>query len=230
MRWFMSVLCLLASLSAYAAGASIALASANINPGDIGSIKKGAAFFAQHCMSCHTLKYLRYNALAKEEGITYDKMPIGKKEWWFGAVPPDLSLTARAKGVNWIYTYLHSFYVDPNTTLGSNNLLVKQSSMPNILLPMQGEQILRKTPLLPKVSGHVAWYDLLVLTKKGNQSSAEFDQNMRDVVNFLHYASEPKKQARISLGFWVLGVIVVLLILLVLLKREYWKDITRKKG
>ena len=65
----------------------------------------------------------------------------------------------------------------------------------------------------------------LVLTKKGNQSSAKFDQNMRDVVNFLHYASEPKKQARISLGFWVLGVIVVLLILLVLLKREYWKDV-----
>ena len=216
--------CMIQGLS-FAASAPISLESANIKPRDMSSVKLGATFFAQHCMSCHTLKYLRYNQLAKNAGITYEKMPIDKKDWWFGAVPPDLSLITRSKSVDWVYTYLHSFYVDSKRPLGSNNLLVNNSSMPNILLPMQGEQLLRTTALLPKVSGHIQWYDLLQLQKQGSQTQTEFDQNIKDVVNFLYYAGEPNKQARITLGFWVLGVIIVLLVLMILLKKEYWKDI-----
>jgi len=214
----------------FAASSAISLENPNINLQDINSIKRGAHFFAQHCLSCHTMKYLRYNQLANKAGITYKKMPIGKKDWWFGAIPPDLTLIARSKGISWLYTYLHSFYVDTKQTLGSNNLLVKNSSMPNILLPMQGEQVLRKTALLPKISGRVEWYDLLELKKQGSKTPAQFDHNIKDLVNFLHYASEPKKQARVMVGYWVVGAILILLGLMILLKKDYWKDIKNKKG
>ena len=32
---------------------------------------------------------------------------------WFGAAPPDLTLVARVRRPDWVYTYLRSFYEDP---------------------------------------------------------------------------------------------------------------------
>src|SRR5262245_58963905 len=107
----------------------LALAEAPINRTDMDSIKRGAKFFATNCVSCHTLTYLRYDKIVKDAKIPTDNKPVAIN----GVVPPDLSLVASSRGVNWIYTYLHSFYKDPSTPSGVNNLLFPGTAMPAIL-------------------------------------------------------------------------------------------------
>ena len=144
------------SLNAFAEERKIFLAKVSLDRKDTASIKRGATFFAANCMSCHTLVYLRYNKLAKEAGITYERMPLNVKTWPFGIKPPDLSLEAKVRGVDWIYTYLHSFYVDTTRPTGFNNLLVMNTVMSGILMPYQGQQFLTDTK-------EGQWYDILVL-------------------------------------------------------------------
>lgn len=204
------------------------LAEVKVDPHDIASIKRGAKMFATTCMSCHTVKYLRYDKLAQEAGITYDKMPLHVKSWPFGVVPPDLSLTADIRGPNWIYTYLHSFYHDATRPTGVNNLLVHNTAMPAILAPYQGDQELVAHPQYDMM-GNVEWYDLLKLTKQGTMDPTEFDATVTDLVNFLSYAAEPFRVEQEKIGWWVLGFLVVLFVLMYLLKTEYWKDVKKHK-
>src|SRR4029078_11199700 len=103
----------------------IALSFLPVTQGD--SIKRGAKFFADHCMVCHTLRYIQHLPLAENAGITFDKMPLHQKEWLFGAVPPDLTLVAHRHNPQWIYTYLHAFYKDASRPTGYNNLVFKNS-------------------------------------------------------------------------------------------------------
>lgn len=209
---------------------NIVLASAPIDRSDIASIKRGAKFFAANCMVCHTLVYLRYDKIAQEAGITYDKMPINVRVWPFGVKPPDLSLAANVRGVNWIYTYLHSFYVDPSRPTGANNLLNPSTAMTNILAAYQGSQALVKhVPHIGIFYNDTNWYDLLVLTKEGGMTSEQFDATIADVVNFLAYAAEPYYQEQHRLGWWVLGFLVILFVMMYFLKREYWKDVKKHK-
>ena len=82
---------------------------------DLASLQNGARLFVNYCLSCHAASSLRYNKLQDlgltEEQIknnllfTSDKVggmmtiamaPKDAKNW-FGAVPPDLSVIARAK-------------------------------------------------------------------------------------------------------------------------------------
>lgn len=204
---------------------NMALAKAPINRSDMESIKNGAKFFATNCMSCHTLTYLRYDKLAQEAGITYDKMPFNLK---MDPIPPDLSLEASIRGVDWIYTYLHTFYVDKNRPSGANNLLVHNTGMPNILAPMYGEQVLVEKPQ-GDYMGTYQWYDLLKQTHQGSLTPAEFDAKVTDLVNFLAYASEPYQQEQHRLGWWVLGFITFLGIMMYFLKKEYWKDVKKRR-
>jgi ubiquinol-cytochrome c reductase cytochrome c1 subunit len=204
------------------------LSEAPVDPTDIASIKRGAKFFAANCMSCHTLVYLKNDKLAHEAGITYDKMPVNVKSWPYGITPPDLSLEADVRGVDWIYTYLHSFYPDPSRPTGANNLLVPNSAMPNIIGPYQGEQEKLVHPV-KDMFGTYQWYDVLKQTKPGTMTADQFDETIRDVVNFLDYAAEPFKVEQHRLGVWVLGFLVILGVMLYFLKREYWKDVKRKK-
>ena len=204
------------------------LAEVSVNPYDIDSIKRGAKFFATNCMSCHTMVYMRYNKIAQDAGVTYDKMPINVKTWPYGVTPPDLSLEADVRGVRWIYTYLHSFYKDPSRPTGVNNLLVPNTAMPAIVAPYQGEQVLSKpTPDASGIYDEKEWYSLVTLSKQGSMTSDEFDNTMRDLVNFLAYAAEPYKAEQHQIGLWVLGFLVILLVLMYLLKREYWKDVKK---
>jgi ubiquinol-cytochrome c reductase cytochrome c1 subunit len=205
------------------------LATAPIDRNDMASIKRGASFFATNCMTCHTLVYLRYDKVAEEAGITYDKMPLNVKSWPFGITPPDLSLEASVRGTDWIYTYLHSFYLDPSRPTGVNNLLVHNTAMPDILRPYQGEQILANNPE-PDLFGNIQWYTLLVLTKQGTMTPEQFDTTTADVVNFLAYAAEPYRQEQHRIGGWVLGFLVILFVLMYCLKREYWKDVKENKN
>jgi ubiquinol-cytochrome c reductase cytochrome c1 subunit len=226
----LAALCVFSFNSVYAEGTvdGLVLAKAPVNQSDMESIKRGAKLFATNCLSCHTLIYLRYNKVAKEAGITYEKMPINVTNWPNGVVPPDLSLEADVRGVDWIYTYLHSFYKDPARPTGANNLLVPNTAMPNIVGPYQGEQELAAHPIYD-LYHNVEWYDLLVLKKQGVMKPEEFDLMATDVVNFLAYAAAPYEVEQHRIGFWVILFLCVMFVMLYFLKKEYWKDVKKHK-
>lgn len=203
------------------------LAKAPIDRNDIQSIRRGAKFFATNCMTCHTLIYLRYDKIATDAGITLDKMPINVKTWPFGVTPPDLSLETDIRGVDWVYTYLHSFYQDSTRPTGANNLLRPNTAMPNILAPYQGDQVLVEKPM-SDLLGKYEWFDLVKLVKQGSMTPEQFDATAGDVVNFLAYAAAPYQAEQERIGWWVLGFLVVLFVLMYLLKKEYWKDVKKK--
>jgi ubiquinol-cytochrome c reductase cytochrome c1 subunit len=206
----------------------IVLSKAPVNASDIESIKRGAKFFAANCMSCHTLVYLRYDKLAQEAGITYDKMPVNVKTWPNGITPPDLSLEVDVRGADWIYTYLHSFYQDTARPMGVNNLLVPNTAMPGIITAFQGTQTKIEGSPPTALFHSLHWYDLLILQKPGSLTADQFDATVADVVNFLSYSAHPYQAEQHYLGWWVLGFLVILFVLAFYLKKEYWKDIKKK--
>jgi len=207
----------------------VRLEHVKINTHDRASLLRGAKFFASNCMSCHTMKYLTHNKLAKEAGITLDKMPLKNQEWWLGVVPPDLTLITIQHGPNWVYTYLNSFYKDAKRPTGYNNLLVQNVNMTNVLAGLQGQQVLSpqgKYMLAhPNMKKKLPYYTLLRLDRAGSMNPEQYDQTMTDLVNFLVYASEPAKIQREKMGWWVLLFLAVLFTLAWLLKKAYWKDI-----
>ena len=206
----------------------LTLSEAPIQRSNVDSIKRGAKFFAANCMSCHTMIYFRYDKLGQEAGIAYEKMPVNVKTWPNGVTPPDLSSEADVRGVDWIYTYLHSFYSDPTRPTGANNLLVPGTAMPNIVGPFQGEQVLVKNYTYDLL-GQVRWFDLVKLTKQGMMTPEQFDATIGDLVNFLAYASEPYRAEQHKIGWWVLSFLVLLFVMMVMLKKEYWKDVKKNK-
>ncbi len=214
----------------YAVDSDIALDKAPINIYDIQSIKRGAKIFATTCMACHTMIYLRYNKIAQASGVRYDKMPLHITQWPNGIKPPDLSLEADIHGPDWIYTYLHSFYLDPARPTGFNNLLVPNTAMMNMLVPFQGQQIIASDlNIMQKYSdAPLQWYDVLELQRKGSLTPKQFDDMVTDIVNFLTYAANPYQAFQWKLGYYVLGFLVILFILMYLLKRNYWQDIKKE--
>lgn len=211
---------------------------ANIDVTDTASLQRGAKYFVNYCMGCHSLKFQRYNRLAQDLGLTEtevkenlmyttdnigDTMTIAmdpkEAEKWFGVVPPDLSVLIRARGVDYIYTYLRSFYVDEKRPFGVNNLVFPDVGMPNVLWQLQGTQ----KAVVKEVDGeHVTE---LELAKPGTLSTEEFDGVARDLTAFLSYVGEPVQAKRRAMGKWVLLFIGVFFVLAYLLKKEYWKDI-----
>ncbi|MFZ2315227.1 MAG: cytochrome c1 [Gammaproteobacteria bacterium] len=234
MRFMLAILLVMLSVQVQAQESKfhgLQLATPEINRSDMASIKRGAKFVATNCLSCHTLVYLRYDKVAQEAGVTYEKMPVNVKTWPYGVTPPDLSLEADVRGLSWIYTYLHSFYIDAKRPTGANNLLVPDTAMPNIVLPFQGEQVMVKgKPERTELLHHMQWYDLLKQTKQGSMTPEEFDTTIGDVVNFLGYAAEPYRIQQHKIGFSVLAFLFVFFFLIYALKREYWKDVKRHKN
>jgi ubiquinol-cytochrome c reductase cytochrome c1 subunit len=204
---------------------------------DQASLQRGAKFFVANCLACHSAAYMRFNRLA-DIGMTEAEIktlvPEGSKlgstmkaamdsdsaKMAFGAAPPDLSVEVRARGADWVYTYLRSFYVDTTRPSGVNNVIFPLVAMPNILGPLQGDQALE---VVKHEGGHEV--QTLKLTTPGSMSTKEFDATVGDVVNFLDFMSEPAKLVRYKLGYIVLGFLFILLILTYLLKKEFWKDI-----
>jgi len=225
---FLCVLAVLVCCTIFADDASIQLEHANININDKASILRGAKMFATTCMTCHTAQYLKYNKLAQSAGITVDKMPLNQKEWLMNIVPPDLSLEARVRGANWIYTYLHSFYKDPSRPTGFNNLLVPNTMMTDIVAGMQGIQ--ERTPdrdiATPIFGNHIPhYYQVLTLVQSGSQSPEAFDQTTLDLTNFLVYASDPHASMRQSIGIYVLLFLALFFVIVYALKKIVWKKI-----
>ena len=197
------------------AASAVTLDSANTDIRDQKSLQKGAKLFMSYCSGCHSIAFMRYNRIGKDLNISdadmeknlmfsgdkigeniISSMPKQGAIKWFGTTPPDLSLVSRSKGVDWIYTYLRSFYKDESRPFGVNNKILVNASMPDVL------------------------WDL-----KQNKSTEDFDQDVRDITNFLDYVGEPAKLVRVDLGYKVMAFLFVLFILSYLLKKEYWKDV-----
>lgn len=207
---------------------SIALEQVNINIHDKQSILRGAKLFANTCMSCHTMKYLTNNSVADSAGITADKMPLNQKEWAYGIIPPDLSLEARVRSVDWIDTYLHAFYKDPSRPTGFNNLLVPNTVMPNMFVGMQGvQEKMADASLVKSVLGKTHYFNQLKLVQAGAQTPEEFDETTRDLVNFLVYASDPHVVERKKMGVFVLIYLAVFFVVVFALKKLIWKKMRK---
>tara|TARA_B110000014_G_scaffold253864_1_gene233758 strand:- start:427 stop:1158 length:732 start_codon:yes stop_codon:yes gene_type:complete len=200
------------------------------------SLQRGAKYFVNYCMGCHSLKYMRFSSLAKDieveeeiffKNLVFTNKKIGETmtismrpsdaELWFGAVPPDLSLVARSKGTDWIYLYLNTFYEDDDTLSGFNNLAYPNTAMPHILADLQGSQKL----VLDSNNKPVSIQKVL----DGEYSEIEYQQMTSDITNFLAYVSEPAKLKRHSMGFWVLMFIFIFTIIAYYTKKEFWKEI-----
>ena len=222
-----------------AAGGRVHLDDADIDVTDTESLQRGAKYFVNYCMGCHSAKYQRYNRMGSDLGLTDDEvkqnlmfttenigdtmtiaMDPADAEKWFGVLPPDLSVTARSRGVDWIYTYLRSFYVAESKPFGVNNLVFPDVGMPHVMWQMQGLQ----KAVFKEVDGKKV-VEKLEITEPGTMNAEEFDGAMRDLTAFLSYVGEPIQAKRRAMGKWVLLFIGVFFILAYLLKKEYWKDI-----
>ncbi|MDO9366184.1 MAG: cytochrome c1 [Methylotenera sp.] len=223
------ILSLLPSLALAAGG--VHLDKAPIDAADHGSLQRGARTFVNYCLNCHSANYMRYNRLL-DIGLTEKqikdnlllagdkigetmKVAINKKDAakWLGAAPPDLSVEVRARGADWVYTYMRGFYRDGTRPSGWNNTVFDKVGMPHVLYELQGEQVLNHET------------HELKLAKSGLLSTEEYDSLVGDLTNFMAYMAEPVKQQRNQLGWFVLLFLGVLLVLTYKLKKAYWKDI-----
>jgi len=213
------------------ASESISLDKAPIDAADHESLQRGARTFVNYCLNCHSANYMRYNRLL-EIGLTEKqikdnlmlagekigdtmKVAISKKDAakWFGAAPPDLSVEVRARGADWVYTYMRGFYRDSSRATGWNNTVFDKVGMPHVLYELQGEQELNHET------------HTLKLVKPGKLSVEEYDVLVGDLTNFMAYMAEPAKHQRNQLGWFVLLFLGVLLVLTYKLKKAYWKEI-----
>ena len=191
----------------------------NADVSDPAALQRGAKLYMSYCSGCHSLKYMRYDSLAKGIAVSKDlvianlmfsgnnneakisdpiKSAMSSKDAvkWFGIIPPDLSLVARSRGTDWLYEYLRSFYNDPTRPWGVNNKTFPDVAMPHVLANQQN-----------------------MLSDKA------YNKLVADLVTFLSYVGEPHQLQRQKIGVWVLLFLSILLVFTFLLKREYWKNI-----
>ncbi|WP_077342595.1 cytochrome c1 [Pseudocolwellia agarivorans] len=231
MKKLILALLALAPMLAIAAGSSLHLDKAENDLSDKESLKRGFESYLNYCLGCHQLQYQRYNRTFKDLGIEEAEgvknwMPTGEKSGdhilntmpakdaaaWFGSTPPDLTLEARFRSPDYIYTYLRSFYADENRPFGVNNKVFPDVGMPHVLQGLQGVRTVNEHGELGEAKG-------------GSMTEEEYDAFVRDLTNFLEYTAEPNKLERKSLGYWVIGFLFIFLIFAYLLKKEYWRDV-----
>jgi ubiquinol-cytochrome c reductase cytochrome c1 subunit len=228
----------------------VALAAGGVKPpysfkpdlGNEASLQRGAAAYMNYCAGCHSMKYLRFNRLAEDLGIPEElvmkhlapagarpgdtiqtTMPADKSAVWFGRAPPDLTLTARSRGDDWLYSYLLTFYVDETKPSGVNNLMLPGLSMPHVLGALQGYQKLVE-PKEGEAGGHGKGPQF-ELVQPGSLTPKEYREFVGDLTNFMVYAAEPARMVRYGLGVKVILFLLVFTALAWMLKREYWKDV-----
>jgi ubiquinol-cytochrome c reductase cytochrome c1 subunit len=230
--------------AALAASEGYPLQHANTDVSSLASLQRGARNFVNLCLGCHSAKYMRYSQIAEDLALTeedvranlmftgvriYDTMesamPADKARLWFGNAPPDLSLIARSRGVDYVYTFLRSFYVDPSRPTGANNAVLPQTSMPNVLAGLQGAQQPRFEKKVDEEGTEMEHLVALDPGTPGEMPAAAFDSLVRDTVAFLEYVSEPAKAQRKALGIWVILFLLMFTAFTWFLYREYWKDV-----
>jgi ubiquinol-cytochrome c reductase cytochrome c1 subunit len=219
------------SLQAMAASGGVHLDQVEIDITDQASLQRGAKTFVNYCLSCHEASFMRYNRMAKDLGLTDDQvkenlmfasdkigdtMTVAMRpedaEKWFGVTPPDLSVIARARGTDWLYTYLRTFYLDESRPMGTNNVAFKDVGMPHVLWEQQGY-------LAKNDNGE------LVQATEGQMSQHQYNVMIHDLVNFLAYISEPSKLERMALAKWVLLYLFIFFLVAYPLKKAFWKNV-----
>ena len=203
------------------------------DPRDVASLQAGARTYVNYCLGCHGVQYMRYRGLTDlgiseaqvKEYLLFTADKIGEPirttgfepktaKAWFGVPPPDLSVIARSRGADWLYTYLRTFYRDPKTVTGWNNAVFPNVAMPHALWTLQGER------------GWDPKEHRLTEVSQGLLTPVEYDRTVRDLVNFLVYVGEPAAERRKAIGIVALFVLLgVLFPLTYWLKKEYWKDV-----
>jgi ubiquinol-cytochrome c reductase cytochrome c1 subunit len=242
---------LLAALLAVS-GAAVASEAANdvVTPArnditNMASLQRGARNFVNYCMGCHSARYVRYGRLGKDLGLSeqqvidnlmftgeriHDTMKISMRPEdaarWFGTPPPDLSLIARSRGPDYIYSFLRSFYLDPSRPTGVNNRVMPQTAMPDVLWELQGlqEAVYDGESDAEHNAVHKR-FKAFRLVRPGTMAPKEYDDFVRDTVNFLAYIGEPMQLERRSIGLRVLAFLLVFFLFAYFLKKEYWKDV-----
>jgi len=209
---------------------------------NIASLQRGARNFMNYCSGCHSAKFVRYNRVATDLHIpepelqknlmfTSDKpfdtiksaMLADDARKWFGTVPPDMSLMARSRGTDYIYAYLRSFYRDPSRPTGANNTVLPGTAMPHVLADLQGVQ--RAVYKATEGEAGKGEFEKFELVDKGSLTPAQYDEFVRDTVNFLQYIGEPIENTRKDLGIWVLLFLLMFTSFAYMLYKEYWKDV-----
>jgi len=241
---FLFVIALLWPLTGSATSSDPSVYKADVDITDKASLQRGARIFVNYCMGCHSASYMRYNRMGDDLGIeesilqsnlmfgtekSGDTMTIAMQkedaEKFFGIAAPDLSVIARSRGADWLFTYFMTFYRDDSRPFGVNNLAFKDVAMPHVLWELQGIQkpvfkiIEREDGTQQEVIDH------LELETPGLLDSDGYQNTVNDLVNFLVYVGEPAQIQRRNVGVIVILYLLVLLVIVYLLKKEYWKDI-----
>ena len=247
LKRFLSVLIAGAGLIAtpsFASGGGAEMASADIDPDNINSLQRGAANFMNYCSGCHSAQYVRYTTIGKHLDLSEEmlvdnlmfnaektfetiqaSMPAADAARWYGKAPPDLSLMARAKGVDYVYSFLKGFYIAADSPTGVDNLALAGTSMPHVLWELQGYQ---KAIFLTHENddGSVtSTFEGFEQVTPGKLDSEDYDNFVRDTVNFLAYMAEPVRGFRVVLGKWVIIYLIFFLIIARMLKKQIWKDV-----
>jgi ubiquinol-cytochrome c reductase cytochrome c1 subunit len=216
---------------------------------NVASLQRGARNFMQYCSGCHSLKYMRYSRLADDLKISeslrdsfivkpgdkssdYIKTSMPEKDAteWFGKPPPDLSLIARARGSDYLFNFLTTFYADPTSIkTGVNNLQLPTTAMPHVLASLQGVQAAQWKTVEKKGEDGQAVptkeFEKFEAGVEGSLTPAQYDEFVRDTVNFLQYVGDPSQVERQSLGVWVVLFLLLFTGIAYMLKKEYWKDV-----
>jgi ubiquinol-cytochrome c reductase cytochrome c1 subunit len=242
MKFRLLPLLALLSSGAYAATGGD-LMHADVDLGNRASLQRGARTFVNYCVSCHSAGYARYSRVATDLGIPEsvvagsmmfttekvgDTMQVAMRkedgEAWFGVAPPDLSVVARARGADWLTTFLSTFYLDPKRPTGVNNLAFRDTAMPHVLWELQG---LKRPSTETRVEGgqEITHITGLEAVSAGLESDEAYAGTVRDLVNFLVYLGEPAKLVRYKIGFWVMLFLFGFFWIAYLLKKEYWRDV-----
>ena len=244
-KLILASLLLIAPVLGFAAGGhEVPLEPAKIDLADKASLHRGAKYFVNYCMGCHSLQYVRWNRLAADTGLTdaevlqnfvftdanagsqmTGSMKSEDGEKWFGTAVPDLTLVTRWRSPDWVYSYLKSFYLDPARPYGVNNTVFPDVGMPHVLQPLQGAQKAVYHESTDSAGHPAKTFEHFEVSAPGALSKVEYDKVVRDLTAFLTYAGEPMKLQRQQLGIYVILFLAVFFVLAYALKKEYWKDV-----
>ena len=254
MKKIIVTLLMMAPVLAVAAGGGMQNKKADVDLNNQASLQRGAKLFTNYCLSCHGAAVSRYNRVARDIGLTeqqmqdnlmfiadFSKLKEGEPtkvgslmsvalqtndaKKMFGTKVPDLSLVARSRGADWLYTYLTTFYVDEKRPYGVNNQRFPDVGMPHVLWELEGlKKAIYKTEKGVDGKDHqvITGFETVV---EGKMTAAEYDNAVRDLVNFMVYLGEPAQLVRYKIGVWVILFLLILLVVAYGLKKEYWKDV-----
>ena len=205
------------------------------------SLQNGAKLFVNYCLSCHSAAYQRYNRMGEDLGLTdaqvksnlmFAAEKVGETmtvalqtedaKKMFGTKVPDLSVVARARGADWLYTYLRTFYKDESRPFGVNNVTFADVGMPHVLWELEG---MKKLVNADEIKAHPGTAPKFEKISDGKMSAVEYDNAMRDLTAFMVYIGEPAKLVRYELGVWVILFLALLFLVAYPMKKEFWKDI-----